>query len=194
MRAFAQPLRGSGARETLSNRLQLKTEQIDGFTGMTVEIRAVREEDLDGCAGLYATVFTEWPYRESWAQRQAFSYLERFWHFDPAHCYLASRDGEVIGGMFGYCYPWQDRVNYYMQELFVSSKHRRQGVGHALVRQLMDNLDLRSDVSMSLIANEATPAAQFYEMLGLQQHNHYKFYCGTVHRRSERSGSTDSVG
>ena len=33
---------------------------------------------------------------------------------------------------------------------------------------------------MSLIANEATPAASFYEEFGLRQHRYYKFYCGTV--------------
>ena len=33
---------------------------------------------------------------------------------------------------------------------------------------------------MSLIANEATPAAAFYEELGLRQHRYYKFYCGTA--------------
>ena len=88
---------------------------------------------------------------------------------------------------------FSDNNKNYMQELFVSIKYRRQGVGHALVRQLLDNLDLQSDVSMSLIANEATPAAKFYEMLGLKQHNYYKFYCGTVLCPSERSGGTESV-
>lgn len=150
---------------------------------MDTKIREVQQHDLAQCAATYAVVFTEWPYEESWTQAQALSYLERFWKFDPPHCYLALVDGTVAGAMFGYCYPWQDRVNYYMQELFVLDQYRRKGIGHALIDQLMDDIGQQGgDVSMSLIANEATPAAKFYEMLGLKQHRYYKFYCGTVNQ------------
>ena len=99
--------------------------------------------------------------------------------FDPEHCLLALNEDDVIGAIFGYCYPWQDRINYYMQELFVDPDQRRSGHGRRLVRHLLDKLG-ESDVSISLIANEATPAAAFYEEFGLRQHRYYKFYCGTV--------------
>ena len=98
----------------------------------------------------------------------------------PSIAFVAlEKNNDVIGAMFGYCYPWQDRINYYMQELFIESDRRRSGHGRRLVRHLLDKLG-ESDVSMSLIANEATPAAAFYEELGLRQHRYYKFYCGTV--------------
>ena len=144
-----------------------------------IMIRAITSEDLKDCARLYVKVFSEWPYEESWNVTQAHHYLNRFWEFDPEHCLLALNKDDVIGAMFGYCYPWQDRINYYMQELFVDPDQRRSGYGQKLVRHLLDKLG-ESDVSMSLIANEATPAAAFYEELGLRQHRYYKFYCGNV--------------
>ena len=147
-------------------------------------IRAVTSEDLISCARLFMKVFSEWPYEESWDVDQAYDYLDRFWRFDPEHCLVALDKDEVIGAMFGYCYPWQNRINYYMQELFVEAGRRRSGHGRKLVRHLLDRLG-DSDTSMSLIANEATPAAAFYQELGLRQHRYYKFYCGTVNRGEE---------
>ena len=107
---------------------------------MDATIREVSEQDLLSCAKVYAEVFTEAPYRESWTPSQASIYLERFWRFDPTHCYAARVEGQLIGALFGYCYPWQDRVNYYMQELFVRSEHRRRGIGRALVKRLLKDL------------------------------------------------------
>ena len=147
-------------------------------------IRAVTSEDLISCARLFMKVFSEWPYEESWDVDQAYDYLDRFWRFDPEHCLVALDKDEVIGAMFGYCYPWQNRINYYMQELFVEAGRRRSGHGRKLVRHLLDRLG-DSDTSMSLIANEATPAAAFYQELGLRQHRYYKFFCGTVNRGEE---------
>ena len=147
-------------------------------------IRAVTSEDLRACAHLFVKVFSEWPYEESWSVPQAHHYLNRFWRFDPEHCLVALDKDDVIGAMFGYCYPWQDRTNYYMQELFVEAERRRSGHGRSLVRYLLDRLG-GSDAPMSLIANEATPAAVFYQELGLRQHRYYKFYCGTVNTDAE---------
>ena len=92
-------------------------------------IRAVTREDLSACAHLFVKVFSEWPYEESWGVAQARDYLGRFWRFDPDHCLVALEDDEVVGAMFGYCYPWQDRISYYMQELFVEADRRRSGHG-----------------------------------------------------------------
>ena len=140
-------------------------------------IRPIVREDLEDCARLFVQVFAEPPYRESWSVRPALDYLDRFWGFDPDHCLLALDGEEVIGAMFGYCYPWQDRVNYYIQEFFVRAGRRRSGHGRRLVRHLLDTLG-EANVSISLIANEATPAAAFYEDLGLRQHRYFKFYAG----------------
>ena len=140
-------------------------------------IRPIAREDLEDCARLFAEVFAEAPYRESWSVPRALDYLERFWRFDPDHCLLALDGEEVIGALFGYCYPWRDRVNYYVQELFVHADRRRSAHGRGLVRHLLDSLG-EADVSISLIANETTPAAAFYEELGLRQHRYFKFYAG----------------
>ncbi|MBN1343331.1 MAG: hypothetical protein JXQ73_11660, partial [Phycisphaerae bacterium] len=52
------------------------------------------------------------------------------------------------------------------------------GVGSSLIRSAVRQFG--PETSVSLIANEASPAARFYESLGLAQHRFYKFYCGQV--------------
>ena len=130
-------------------------------------------------------MFAETPYNESWSVPRALDYLDRFWRFDPDHCLLACDGEDVIGAMFGYCYPLRNRINYYIQELFVDSGRRRSGHGRRLVRHLLDTLG-DAKVSISLIANEATPAAAFYEELGLRQHRYFKLYVGTANAETIR--------
>ena len=142
-------------------------------------IRPIANEDLEDCARLFVEVFAEPPYRESWSASRALAYLDRFYRFDPDHCLLALDGEDVIGALFGYCYPWRDRVNYYIQEFFVRAGRRRSGHGRRLIRHLLDTLE-DTEASISLIANEATPAAAFYEELGLRQHRYFKFYAGRV--------------
>ena len=142
-------------------------------------IRPIAREDLEDCARLFVEVFAEPPYRESWSVSRAREYLDRFWRFDPDRCLLTLEGEEVIGALFGYRYPWRDRINYYIQELFVRSDGRRSGHGRRLICHLLDTLE-DTEASISLIANEATPAAAFYEELGLRQHRYFKFYAGRV--------------
>lgn len=58
-------------------------------------IRTITSEDLGDCARLFAKVFSEWPYEESWSVTQAHHYLSRFWTFDPDHCLLVLEKGDV---------------------------------------------------------------------------------------------------
>lgn len=103
-------------------------------------IRPIAREDLEDCARLFVEVFAEPPYRESWSASRALAYLDRFWSFDPDHCLLALDGEEVIGALFGYRYPWRDRVNYYIQELFVRAGRRRSGHGLRVPENLTDIL------------------------------------------------------
>ena len=148
-------------------------------------IRPIAREDLEDCARLFVEVFAEPPYGETWSVSRAREYLDRFWRFDPDRCLLTLEGEEVFGALFGYCYPWRDRVNYYIQELFVRADRRRSGHGRGLIRHLLDTLG-NTEASISLIANEATPAAAFYEELGLRQHRYFKFYAGRVNAEGIR--------
>jgi ribosomal protein S18 acetylase RimI-like enzyme len=146
--------------------------------GEMVPVRPCNTSDLDDCAKLFVGVFAEPPYRERWGHDEALAYLRKFLSFDPRHCYVAVLDGEVIGALFGYRYPWRDRSEYYIQEIFVRRDRRGRGVGTDLMRHAVQRLG--GDAVVSLVANEKTKASRFYEKLGITQHPYYKFYSGRV--------------
>ena len=141
-----------------------------------MNIRKCEKTDLQACASLLVEVYSEPPYNERWSLSNAEAYLERFWNIEPERCLVAENNGRIEGVLFGFSYPWQKRINFYIQEIFVRKGARRQDIGYSLIRHATKDLGL--DVSISLVANEATEAAAFYQKLGLSQHRHYKFYTG----------------
>ena len=145
-----------------------------------VEIRRIDTEDLTDCVELFCEVYREPPYHETWSGEQAASYLDRFLDMDPNHSFVAC-DSEGVGGVvIGYTYPWKDGVTYHIQEIFVRASARRKGIAKALVGHAVASLRAERDVSVTLIANQMSPAARFYEHLGLSQHPVYKFYTGRL--------------
>lgn len=143
-----------------------------------INIRLCTREDLHKLAALFTRVFNEPPYLEHWSIPQAAAYLGRFLDIDPNGCLIAIDDRETVGAIIGYTYSWRSELNYFVQELFVHQGRRKEGIGRRLVHHAI--LQHGKSATVSLIANERSKAARFYESLGLQQHKTYKFYCGTV--------------
>ena len=143
-----------------------------------IHIRHCSENDMVELAQLFTLAFGEPPYRERWTVEAAAAYLTKFLEMDPGSCFIATGGSEIVGAIFGYTYPWRSGVNYFIQELFVHERRRREGIGRQLVRHVVRQHG--KSAAVSLIANERSQAARFYESLGLQQHKTYKFYCGMV--------------
>ncbi|MBN1219171.1 MAG: GNAT family N-acetyltransferase [Anaerolineae bacterium] len=143
-----------------------------------MNVRRCLTDDLKACAALFAEVFAEPPYFELWRVQDACAYLKRFWQISPDECFVATKGSEIEGAIFGYSYPWQNRRNYFVHELYVRQIRRKSGVGRLLLEYAVENAG--PGTTVSLIANERTGAAKFYEALGLFQHPYYKFYSGTI--------------
>ncbi len=141
-------------------------------------IRNCNLNDINECAKLYAEVYQEPPYNEIWDIKTASKYLKRFIEFDKNNCYIALQDNNIVGLLLGYTYPWRERINYYIQEIFVQKDSRSKGIGKSLISYAISQLG--KNISISLIANQNTDAAAFYEKLGLSKHKYYKFYCGEI--------------
>lgn len=143
-----------------------------------MRIRPCTQADIEPAAALFREVFAELPYGENWSQGDAVDYLERLLSFGPGLCFAAAEDGLLCGCMLGHSYPWRGEDVYVIQELFVSRECRHRGVGTALVSSISETFG--RSVSVSLVANQHSDAARFYEKLGLRQHPRYKFYSGRI--------------
>jgi ribosomal protein S18 acetylase RimI-like enzyme len=143
-----------------------------------VAIRPLKDADVVECAKLFAAVFAEPPYRERWEHEEAVAYLRKFVSFDPEGCYVAVCDGRLAGALVGYRYPWRNRNEYFIQEIFVPRDQRRRGVGTSLIMHAVKRLG--GDAVVCLVANEKTGARPFYQKLGICRHPDYKFFTGRV--------------
>lgn len=143
-----------------------------------IEIRECSESDLLHCSALLREVYAQPPYNETWSESRAAEYLEAFFRIDPKGCFVAIDQEGIIGAIFSYSYPWSTGVVLFIQELFVSERARRKGVGRGLVARAVDSKGRHSNVA--LIVREDTAAAKLYEKLGLSKSKHYVLYSGKV--------------
>jgi len=142
------------------------------------EIRECLESDLLRCSALLRNVYAEPPYNETWGENRADEYLEAFFRIDPKGCFVAIDQEGIIGALFSYSYPWSTGVVLFIQELFVSERARRKGVGRGLVAKAVDSKGKHSNVA--LIVREGTAGSKLYERLGLSKNKHYVLYSGKV--------------
>ena len=143
-----------------------------------MNIRNCEKADLIAYAELFVEVFSEPPYNEKWSIRDAKAYIKRFWRIEPESCLVAEKDGGTEGVLLGFSYPWQNRKDFTVQELFVRKKARRQGIARALIGCVLEDFPI--DTAVSLVVNEKADAAIFYERLGLSQNKQNKFYSGHI--------------
>lgn len=73
-------------------------------------IQACEEHDLESCASLFLTVYSELPYNENWNLKDALAYLCRLWQIERTGCFVAYGDTELEGAVFSFSYPWHPEV------------------------------------------------------------------------------------
>ncbi|MEN8179570.1 MAG: GNAT family N-acetyltransferase [Pseudomonadota bacterium] len=141
---------------------------------MRIERCAIK--DIDACASLLAQVYSEPEYGENWNSNDACNYLKRFYTIEPAGCYVALENNEIIGAIFSYSYPWHAETLVYIQELFVLAKHRNKGIAKSLLNSVGNGKAVRA----WLVANENTSASGFYKKMGFKKDGPYKFNYGEI--------------
>lgn len=151
---------------------------IGSIRSFMIEIRECLETDLGSCGSLLCTVYAEPPYHESWSETKARDYLHRFFRIDPKGCFVAVESARILGAIFAYRYPWSTGEVLFIQELFVSKEHRRKGIGSRLIRHVSE-MEGKS-LTVALIVREGTPAADFYQRMGLSRSKHFVVRSGKM--------------
>lgn len=128
------------------------------------------------CGSILCLVYSEPEYGESWKIEDAINYLKRFYEIEPTGCFVARVENQVVGGIFSYSYPWQSETLIYIQELFVSPKYRKNGIGKRLLKQLGCQKNTRA----WLVAKENTTASVFYEKMGFKKNSPYRLNYGSI--------------
>lgn len=141
-----------------------------------MQIEPCTKEHIVACAALLTQVYAEPEYGENWKDNDAYNYLKRFYTIEPTGCFVAIINKEIIGAIFSYSYPWQAETLVYIQELFVSTKHRNMGTAKSLLNSVGNGKAARA----WLVANDKTSASGFYKKMGFKKDSPYKFNYGVI--------------
>jgi len=136
----------------------------------TMLIRPTTEKDLEACAAIYASAFAAPPYGEAWKLRDAAEMLDDLLQKDPDTCWCAEIDGRVEG--FAFCTVY-GRFRATIEEFAVAPGMQGQGIGTALMKHVIKELQSRGVQTADLAANKYAPAYAFYKRFGFRQPRDY---------------------
>jgi ribosomal protein S18 acetylase RimI-like enzyme len=131
-----------------------------------MEIRRMRDADVEAVARLYLE-----GYGVTWSLDGARSYIEKFYRFEPASCFVAEQPGgPVTGAVLGYTFEREIGLVLFIQELVVHPSFRHQGIGKRLVTTLRESSGKApSRVNVKPLVKADTHVFNFYNSLGFEK-------------------------
>lgn len=122
-----------------------------------MRIRKMQEQDISAIAELEKVCFSD-----PWSENSIFSELN-----NPLSYWLVA---EIDGNIAGYVGSQSVLDAADMMNLAVSPNYRRQGIGHALVEELVKHLQTNQVIALLLeVRVSNSPAIALYEKMGFVQ-------------------------
>lgn len=129
-------------------------------------LRPIQPADVDACAQLFATVFSNPPWNETWTPASALRRLADCAATPNFLGMLAEDTDGPVGFAFGYLQHYMDEKHYYLLELCVDTRRQRQGVGGALMTALHAQIQAAGANRIYTLTARDTAAQAFYEKAG----------------------------
>jgi ribosomal protein S18 acetylase RimI-like enzyme len=153
-----------------------------------VQIRKLDQGDLASCAELFASVFSQPPWSEPWAAKNAADRLRYFLESPGFIGFVAVRQERLVGFVLGNTEPFHTRDMFYLREMCVSPDFQDSGIGGILLEQLESLLALQSIAAIYLITERATLAARFYLKHGYSNSESTGFYAKQLNEGNDVGG------
>jgi aminoglycoside 6'-N-acetyltransferase I len=131
-----------------------------------VTVRDYQPGDLDACVALYVRVFGEAPWEEQWDPANARIHLEQDLGTPAALGLVAVDNEQIVGVLLGVEKRAATSVAFMITELYVEGAKQRQGVGAALINELVERLKARDIHTIALLTSWSAPASAFYHKHG----------------------------
>lgn len=137
------------------------------------EIRVLGRDDVALLRDMLAMFGTAFGERDAYGARQPDdTYLQHLLASDTFVAIAALSAGNVVGGLAGYVLPKceQARAEFYIYDLAVDERHRRQGVATALIGELQQLAAQRGIYVIFVQADHGDdPAIALYTKLGVRE-------------------------
>ncbi len=132
--------------------------------GFKMVVRTTEENDTDELAEVMALAYSEPPWNEVWNAEKAKERVRSVMSNYNAVGFAAVENGEIIGALLGFEDPYANESFFFVSEIFVAPKWKREGVGRALLCHLEQYLSSKGISVMQLISIDDN--LKFYEKSG----------------------------
>ncbi len=130
------------------------------------EIEVFAEDHLNGCAGLYASVFSLEPWGEPWTTERARERLAEIYYSPGFEGFVCAVGGEPAGLALGNRVRRAVGWGFLLHEFCVRVEMQGAGMGGRLLACLEDRLREAGVGSVFLLTGSDTPARDFYATNG----------------------------
>ncbi len=127
-----------------------------------------KTEHLEKASLVYVDGFNGPPWYDDWTldtARERLSLLLRYPNFVG---FVATTGDEIVGLVVGNCEPWSDGTSYYLNELCISPKKQRSGIGQSLLKALINELREMEVKYVYLLTEHGSIAESYFIAQGFE--------------------------
>lgn len=132
-----------------------------------MEIKQINQKDITTLAVAMASAYSEEPWNENWTLEKAERRIRAILGNFEAMGLAAFEDGKIIGAVLGYVDPYAEEDFFFVSELFVIPKKKKQVLGKQLLAELEKSLKEKKVSVIQLISIDYNEA--FYKKCGLNR-------------------------
>jgi len=110
----------------------------DKEISQSCEVRLINEEDLPQVSSIYAEAFNGADVGEKWIQEKAEKFMKYWFERQSDLFFVATYEGQIVGGIVADILPWWDGPHLVDGELFVRPELQKQGIGQRLFETLLE--------------------------------------------------------
>lgn len=138
---------------------------------MNIEFSPFDASHIMCCAELYCQTYRAEPWNEVWGSNQPIiEFLSAHLDNNYFRGYVAKADQSIVAACIGFKKPWNQGVEYYIDEFFLHPDFQRKNIGSQFMQYIEQQCHLDELNAIILNTERDFPSELFYKKNGFKQH------------------------
>ncbi|MFH1390784.1 MAG: GNAT family N-acetyltransferase [Candidatus Diapherotrites archaeon] len=134
-----------------------------------MQIRKMKESDINGVVEILVDEFSKKPYNEKWGKRQAFVRVKTLWRGAPEYCLVCIENNRVVGMLLSETYDYFDGKRCWITDFAVIGESQGRGYGMKLLEKLEEKLVKKKFAKILFESHLKSSATGFYKKKGYKK-------------------------